>query len=165
MQGQKALRFHQTYLNLCSEDKLRFYGFGTTWEWVINDRIYIFGWTIPLRLFWNRDRFGNLSQTFWQRKKHLLSYGRAFFFILSWVCLYKTCWHSSCWQEVAKWLLMCSESLLAHCFVVAKGLFFVYHYRCVPFNHKCPTKYCAILCKIPIWRERTCLVWRALRTA
>ncbi len=23
-------------------------GFGTTWGWVINDRIFIFGWTIPL---------------------------------------------------------------------------------------------------------------------
>ncbi len=29
-------------LNLC-------YGFGTTWGWVINDRIFIFEWTIPLR--------------------------------------------------------------------------------------------------------------------
>ncbi len=24
------------------------YGFGMTWGWVINDRIFIFGWTIPL---------------------------------------------------------------------------------------------------------------------
>ncbi len=24
------------------------YEFGTTWGWVINDRIFIFGWTIPL---------------------------------------------------------------------------------------------------------------------
>ncbi len=40
--------FHQKYLNLCSEDEWRSYGFGTTWGWVINDRIFIFGWTIPL---------------------------------------------------------------------------------------------------------------------
>ncbi len=49
MQGQKALRFHKKYLNLCSEDEQRFYGFGTTWEWVLRDRIKIFGWTIPLK--------------------------------------------------------------------------------------------------------------------
>ncbi len=30
MKGQKALRFHQKYLNLCSEDEQRSYGFGTT---------------------------------------------------------------------------------------------------------------------------------------
>ncbi len=48
MQGQKALEFHQKYLNLCSEDEHRSYGFGTSWGWVIYDRIFIFGWTIPL---------------------------------------------------------------------------------------------------------------------
>ncbi len=30
MQGQKALGFHQKYLNLCSEDEQRSYGFETT---------------------------------------------------------------------------------------------------------------------------------------
>ncbi len=48
MQGQKALRFHQKYLNLCSEDERRSFGFRTTWRWVIHDRAFIFGWTIPL---------------------------------------------------------------------------------------------------------------------
>ncbi len=48
MEDQKALGFHQKYLNLCSEDERRSYGFGTTWEWVINDRIFIFGWTNSL---------------------------------------------------------------------------------------------------------------------
>ncbi len=53
LKSQKALRFHQKYLNLCSEDERRSYRFGTTWGWVINDSIYIFGWTIPLKLsFW-----------------------------------------------------------------------------------------------------------------
>ncbi len=50
-QNQKALRFHQKYLNLCSEDERRSYGFGTTWGWVINDWIFIFGWTTPLSEF------------------------------------------------------------------------------------------------------------------
>ncbi len=45
MEGRRALRFHQKYLNLCSEDERRSYGFGTTWGWVINDRIIIFWWT------------------------------------------------------------------------------------------------------------------------
>ncbi len=48
MKGQRALRFHQKYLNLFSEDERRSYGFGMTWGRVINDRIFIFGWTIPL---------------------------------------------------------------------------------------------------------------------
>ncbi len=30
MEAQKALGFHQKYLNLCSEDERRSYGFGTT---------------------------------------------------------------------------------------------------------------------------------------
>ncbi len=48
MQDQKALGFHQKYLNLCYEDEQQSYGFGTTWGWVINDRIFIFGFTTPL---------------------------------------------------------------------------------------------------------------------
>ncbi len=33
----------------------RSYGSGTTWGWVINDRILIFGWTIPLNILpWHR---------------------------------------------------------------------------------------------------------------
>ncbi len=43
------LRFHQKYLNLCSEEKRRTYGFETTWEGVINDRIFILGWTNTLK--------------------------------------------------------------------------------------------------------------------
>ncbi len=31
MEGQRALGFHQKYLNLCFEDEQRSYGFGTTW--------------------------------------------------------------------------------------------------------------------------------------
>ncbi len=44
--SQKALRFDQKYLKLCSEDEWRSYGFGTTWGWEMNDRIL----TIPLKL-------------------------------------------------------------------------------------------------------------------
>ena len=43
-----ALRFDQKYLNLCSKDERRSYGVGTTWGWVITDRIFIFGLTNPL---------------------------------------------------------------------------------------------------------------------
>ncbi len=45
MEGLRALGFHQKYLNLCSEDERRSYGFSTTWGWVINVRIFIFGWS------------------------------------------------------------------------------------------------------------------------
>lgn len=37
LEGQRALAFHQKYLNLCA-DKLRTLGFGTTWGWVFNDK-------------------------------------------------------------------------------------------------------------------------------
>ncbi len=51
MESQRALGFHQKYLNLCSEDERRSSRFGTTWGWVINDRIFIFVWTNPLMLY------------------------------------------------------------------------------------------------------------------
>ncbi len=50
-EGQRALRYHKKYLNLCSEDERRFYRFGTTSGWVINDRIFIFGWTNPFNCY------------------------------------------------------------------------------------------------------------------
>ncbi len=56
MEGQKALGFHQKYLNLCSEDERRLYLFGTTWGWVINARMIIFGWdtllTVYILVYW-----------------------------------------------------------------------------------------------------------------
>jgi len=47
MEGQKTLGLNLNILN-CSEDERRSYGLGTTWGWVINDLIFIFGWTNPL---------------------------------------------------------------------------------------------------------------------
>ncbi len=49
VEGHIALRFHQKHLNLCSGDERRSYGFVTTWGWVINDIIFILGWTISLK--------------------------------------------------------------------------------------------------------------------
>ncbi len=46
--SMRALGVHQKYINLCSEDERRSHGFRTTWGWIIYDRIFIFGWTIPL---------------------------------------------------------------------------------------------------------------------
>ncbi len=37
------------YLPLCSAEQTHSYRFGTTWGWVNDDTIFIFGWTIPLR--------------------------------------------------------------------------------------------------------------------
>ncbi len=39
------------YLILCSAQERNEYRFGTTWEWVNNDRNVIVGWTIPLMTF------------------------------------------------------------------------------------------------------------------
>ncbi len=47
----ELLRFPHSseYLPLCSVEHRHSYRFGTTWGWVNDDRIFIFGWTIPLR--------------------------------------------------------------------------------------------------------------------
>ncbi len=44
-----CLQHSSEYLPLCSAEQRHSYRFGTTWGWV-NDRIFIFGWTIPLRM-------------------------------------------------------------------------------------------------------------------
>ncbi len=38
------------YLLLCSDEERNSYRFGTSGRWVNDDRIVIFGWTIPLKL-------------------------------------------------------------------------------------------------------------------
>ncbi len=57
--GSESSRIHQKYLNLCSEDERGITGW-TSWRWVINDRIFIFGWTIPLMQF---SAFGTICKT------------------------------------------------------------------------------------------------------
>ncbi len=47
MEGSDNSQNSLKYLNLCSEDERRSDRFGTTWGWVINDIIFIFGWTKP----------------------------------------------------------------------------------------------------------------------
>ncbi len=43
------------YFPLCSAEQRHSYRFGTTWGWVNDDRFFIFGWTIPLKLvLWSR---------------------------------------------------------------------------------------------------------------
>ncbi len=38
----------KSQVTLCSAEQRHSYRFGTTWRWVNDDRIFIFGWTIPL---------------------------------------------------------------------------------------------------------------------
>ncbi len=45
---QPGYKLSSKYLPLCSEEQRHSYRFGTTWGWVNDDRIFIFGWTIPL---------------------------------------------------------------------------------------------------------------------
>ncbi len=64
---------YQKYLNLCSEDEWRSYGFGTTWGWVINNRIVIFGCFVHkfpnkskhiyLHLFYVTDKQAQIEST------------------------------------------------------------------------------------------------------
>ncbi len=65
MESQRALRFHQKYLNLYER---RYYGFITTWRWVINDIIFIFWMNYlfkvlyTLRLTTTGNSFHNTTQ-------------------------------------------------------------------------------------------------------
>ncbi len=47
--GQRTLRFHQKYLNLCSEEERRSDRFRTAWGRVINDIIFISRVNYPLK--------------------------------------------------------------------------------------------------------------------
>ncbi len=55
MEGHKALRFHQKYLNVCSEDELRSLEFGTTWGWVIKDNLH-FWVNYPFKNLWRVNK-------------------------------------------------------------------------------------------------------------
>ncbi len=46
---QPGYKLSSKYLPLCSAEQRNSYRFGTTWGRVNDDRIFIFGWTIPLR--------------------------------------------------------------------------------------------------------------------
>ncbi len=47
---QPDYKLSSKYLPLCSAEQRNSYRFGSTWEWVNDDRIFIFGWTVPLRI-------------------------------------------------------------------------------------------------------------------
>ncbi len=71
MQGQKALRFCKKYRKLCSKDERRSYMFGRTLGWVITDRIFIFGRTIPLKTCTSVhliDEFSSTTFRWWQQE-------------------------------------------------------------------------------------------------
>ncbi len=51
---QPGYKLSSKYLPLCSAEQRHSYRFGTTWEWVNDDRIFIFGWTIPLSIIFIR---------------------------------------------------------------------------------------------------------------
>ncbi len=51
---QPGYKLSSEYLPLCSAEQRNSYSFGTTWGWVNDDRIFIFGWTIPLIILPNK---------------------------------------------------------------------------------------------------------------
>ncbi len=52
---QPGYKLSSEYLPLCSAEQRHSYRFGTTWGWVNDDRIFIFGWTIPLNMNLNKN--------------------------------------------------------------------------------------------------------------
>ncbi len=67
MQGQKALRPHKKYLNLCFKDERRSYGLGTTWGWEINDMLFHFWVNYPFKKnvlgIWERSNLTSVSKS------------------------------------------------------------------------------------------------------
>ncbi len=47
-QKQPGYKLYSKYLPLCSTEQTHSNRIGTTWGWVNDDRIFIFGWTVPL---------------------------------------------------------------------------------------------------------------------
>ncbi len=47
-QSQASCFFYPKYLKICSKDDQIFFGFGTIWDKVINEKIFILGWSKPL---------------------------------------------------------------------------------------------------------------------
>ncbi len=91
MKDQKALGFHQKYLNLCSKDEWSTYRFEMTWWWVINDIIFIFGWTIPLTAFFFQSvvkLMQGLLQCMMRQVRHLTLWSCSFVILIPSVELY-----------------------------------------------------------------------------
>ncbi len=108
-EGWRGLRFHQKYLNLCSEDEQRCYRFGTTRGWVINVRIFIFGWTNPLML---ADHVkASASQAHWESVCSYISVRRIFRFS----CTFCDTFHSetSSGPKWGKWMALNGSPYLA----------------------------------------------------
>ncbi len=62
------------YLPLCSAEQRHSYRFGTTWGRVNDDRIFIFGWTIPsLTSLTSNDFLSQLHQKVWWFSHEILS--------------------------------------------------------------------------------------------
>ncbi len=64
VQGQKALRFHQKYLNLCSKNEWRSYRFRMTWGRVIPEFLF-FGDTFLVIYPFNCKNGSEKSRRFW----------------------------------------------------------------------------------------------------
>ncbi len=56
---QPGYKLSSEYLPLCLAEHRHLYRFGTTWGWVNYDRIFIFGWTIPLN--WKQILFNSVT--------------------------------------------------------------------------------------------------------
>ncbi len=65
--NQPGYKLSSKYIPLCSAEQRNSYRFGTTWGWVNDDRIFIFGWTIPLNVsIWQVNSGGYLvSASLW----------------------------------------------------------------------------------------------------
>ncbi len=58
---QPGYKLSSKYLPLCSAEQRHSYRFGSTWGRVNDDRIFIFGWTIPLMLIYQKDQLKNMN--------------------------------------------------------------------------------------------------------
>ncbi len=61
--GTNCLVTHSSKWHLCSTEERNSFRFKTTWEWINDDRIFIFGRTIPLMLIKHKEKCRSLLLT------------------------------------------------------------------------------------------------------
>jgi len=109
--GQKALGFHQKDLHLCSEDEWKSWGFGTTWGWVNDDRIFIFGWTNSLM---NLSWFSNVNRIYFDlneinsfkcfHMKHIFPQSCLHGTVLWTICIWAVIWARSDLNQISSYI-------------------------------------------------------------
>ncbi len=104
---QPGYKLSSKYLPLCSAEQRNTSRFGTTWGWVNDDRIFIFGWSIALR-----DCLCFLLK-YWIISLQLLQY-----LLQTWFNLIKRLYQTIFYQIFVLWVIVTHIVLFWNCFKI-----------------------------------------------